>query len=201
MDARPPEAHSDKAIGAEKFRAPPPRARMELPTLPRRQSAHVAAKLARPTQLARSPAAPGAQPHPVFFAPRKIRRIRPTPCRRSAAIRFAPPAAANQGQAPGPEQSTALQSPNSTPHPLAGQAAPRSTRPAAAPAATLRWLPCQSAAACCARAPKGVAPPECYTRTKIPNHHAAIAPPNVRSARPSAGRPDTGCVVRLLDPR
>src|SRR5258707_444803 len=74
-------------------------------------------------------------------------------------------------------------------------------RPAAAPAATLRWLPCRLAAACCAPAPKEVAPPGCYTRTKIPNHPAAVAPPNVRSAQPSAGRPDTGHVVRLLDPR
>src|SRR5712672_1186920 len=138
MDARPPEAHSDKAVGAAKFRAPPPRARMELPTPPLRQSAHVAAKLARPTQLARSPAARGAQPHPVSFAPRKIRRVRPTPCPRLAAIRFAPPAAASRAQVPGPEQSAALRSPNSTPHPLAAQPAPRSTRPAAAPAATLR---------------------------------------------------------------
>src|SRR5712675_3366761 len=125
MDVRPPEAHSDKAVGAAKFRAPPPRARMELPTLPLRQSAHVAAKLARPTQLARSPGAPGAQPHPVSFAPGKIRRIRPIPCRRSAAIRFAPPAAASQGQEPGPEQLAALRSRNLTPHPPAGQAAPR----------------------------------------------------------------------------
>src|SRR5258706_3175512 len=109
MDVRPPEAHSDKAVGAAKFHAPPPCARMERPTPPLRQSAHVAAKLARPTQLARSPAAQGAQPHPVSFAPRKIRRIRPIPYRRSAAIRFGPPPAANQGQAPGPEQSTALQ--------------------------------------------------------------------------------------------
>src|SRR6267154_270094 len=148
MDVRPPEAHSDKAVAAEKFRDLPPPARMELPTLPLRQSAHVAARLARPTQLARSPAAPGAQPHLLSFAPRKIRRIRPIPCLRSAAIRFAPPAAADRGQAPGPEQSTALRSPNSTPHPPAGQAARRSIRRAAAPAATLRWLPCRLAAAC-----------------------------------------------------
>src|SRR5258705_8822712 len=147
MDVRPPEAHSDKAVAAEKFRAPPPHAKMGLPTLPLGQSAHVAAKLARPTQLVRSPAAPGALPHPISFAPRKIRRIRPTPCRRSAAIRSARPAAATRAQAPGPEQSTALRSPNSTPHPPAGQAAPRSTRPAAAPSATLKWLPCRSAEA------------------------------------------------------
>src|SRR5882762_464666 len=201
MDVQPPEAHIERAVGAVKFHAPPPHAKMDFPTPPRRQSAHVAARLARPTQQARSPAARGAQPHPVPFVSRRIRRIRPTPFPRSAASRSAPPAPASRAQVPGLEQSVALRSPNSTPRPLAGQAAPRSTHPAAAPVSTLRSLLCRSAAACCARVPKGAALPACCTRTKIPNPRAALVPPNVYSAPPSAGRPDTRRVVRSLDPR
>src|SRR5712675_1473049 len=100
MDGRPPEAHSDRAIAVAKFRALPPRAKMELPTPPLLRSAHAAATLATRTQRALPPAAKDARPHRVFFAPRRAHRIRPTPFPRSAASRSEPRAPASRAQAP-----------------------------------------------------------------------------------------------------